>query len=50
MAALFAILLVAVGLILGGRREGAIVLTVIDLGLALVMLWHHATDKLKILL
>jgi len=50
MAALFLIFLIAAWAAFSGRRKTAIAIGLINLGLCLLMLLHHATDKLKILL
>lgn len=48
MAGLFAIYSLALALIIAGNRIYGIYLIVISLILSILMLWHHATDILKI--
>ncbi len=48
MAALFLIFGLVLLLIALGQRKPAIILTFIDLGLCLLMLWHHLDSTLKI--
>lgn len=48
MAALFLVFSLAILLVITGQRKPAMVMVAIGILLSALMLWHHATDYLKI--
>ena len=50
MAALFLLMSGVIGSVYWGKRTPAIILLIITLGLCWLMIAHHATDPLKVVL